>query len=82
MSSKKKPTTIKVNGYEARVKGSEVTVYAVTDHGDIEMPSYVHSLCDNDHLEIRLIRLERPTLFDLPENMTETYVPFRTGDLP
>lgn len=75
------PDDIPVEKYEPKMMGGKkVSIFAITEYGDILIPEEFEALCTNAHLLLRKTHLERPSMFGLPDDQTEVYLPMRTGD--
>lgn len=77
----KSPKILKVESYEAKITNGTIVIYANTAKGPILIPEDYKDLCNDNHLALRLTKLERPELFGLPETETSRWLPVRTAPL-
>lgn len=73
---------ISIDRYTAEVvkSGSRMVpmVFAIAGKKKYPIAPAYHDMCDEEHLAIRLVELERPELYDIAEGV-DVYIPLRTA---
>lgn len=71
-----KPEVIKIDRYESRIVKGQIKIYAVAGKKEYPMPDCYMGMYDEDHLAIQSRHMDRPELYDAPE---DHYIPLRTA---